>query len=361
MQISQGMLAGALLLAMTGAVFANDGGWEATIGYGKQIPDDDRGLNDNDELKYLGLGYYLTEELMLELYGADHDTRTDALPVGSSVDSSQLGLKALYHFSTDRPGFVPYFALGLNEIEFKANGAEKETETGIMFGFGLKSYITERFSFRFEINNTRYEETKEHDSQVWFGLSYLFGGAGPAPAVEVEDDVEEPAPAPAPVAPVAPAALKDSDGDGVYDNADQCPNTPAGRKVDAKGCEQVLQEKVSIKLNVLFDTNKADIKPESAAEIKRVADFMTEYPTTKVVIEGHTDSVGSNELNKSLSERRAKAIADSLVRDHGIEAGRVSSVGYGEERPLADNATAEGRAQNRRVTAEIEETVVVSP
>ena len=355
MQFKLGMLAGALLV-VSGAVAANEGGWEPTIGYGYQMPDDDRGLENDAELKYFGLGYYLTEELMFELYGAEHDTET---ALSTKVDSSQLGLKALYHFDTTRPGIIPYIALGLNEIKFEPENSDEESETGIMFGLGLKTYFTERLSLRLELNNTRYEESHEHDSQFWIGLSYLFGGSGPAPAVE--EEAEEPAPAPAPAAPVAPAAPKDSDGDGVYDDADQCPNTPAGRKVDTRGCEQVLQEKVSIKLNVLFDTNKADIKPESAAEIKRVADFMTEYPTTKVVIEGHTDSVGSNELNKSLSERRAKAIADSLVRDHGIEAGRVSSVGYGEERPLADNASAEGRAQNRRVTAEIEETVVVSP
>ena len=355
MQFKSGILAGVLLI-ISGTVASNEGGWEPTIGYGYQMPDDDRGLENDAELKYFGLGYYLTEELMFELYGAEHDTET---VLSTEVDSSQMGLKALYHFDTTRPGIIPYIALGLNEIKFEPENGQEESETGIMIGLGLKTYFTERLSLRLELNNTRYEESHDHDSQFWIGLSYLFGGSSQAPVVE--EEIEEPAPAPTPVAPVAPAAPKDSDGDGVYDNADQCPNTPAGRKVDAKGCEQVLQEKVSIKLNVLFDTNKANIKPESAAEIKRVADFMTEYPTTKVVIEGHTDSVGSNELNKSLSERRAKAIADSLVRDHGIEAGRVSSVGYGEERPLADNATAEGRAQNRRVTAEIEETVVVSP
>lgn len=359
MAMKYGVLAGALLAVVAGAAGANDGGWEPTIGYGWQRPDDNRGLNDNDELKYLGLGYYVTDEVMLELYGADHNSET---PAGLDVDSSQLGLKALYHFETARPGIIPYVALGLNEIEFTPDGGDKESETGVMVGLGLKTYVTERFSFRLELNNTRYQDSKDHDSQLWFGLSYLFGGASHA-AADVEEPVEpadEPAPAPAP-APVAPPAPKDSDGDGVYDNADQCPTTAAGRKVDEKGCEKILREKVSIKMNVLFEVAKTDIKPASAAEIKRVADFMTEYPTTKVVIEGHTDAVGSNELNKSLSERRAKAVADALVRDYRIDASRVSSVGYGEERPLADNGTAEGRAQNRRVTAEIEETVVVSP
>ncbi|MFN4292192.1 MAG: OmpA family protein [Permianibacter sp.] len=359
MRVKWGMLAGAVALTLAGTVSANEGGWEPTFGYGWQMPDEDRGLENQSELKYFGLGYYLTEEVMLELYGAEHDTELDG--GGVNVDSSQLGMKALYHFETTRPGIIPYLALGLNEIKFEAEGAaEEESETGIMVGLGLKTYFTERLSLRLELNNTRYEETHEHDSQFWIGLSYLFGGGTAAPVVEDEEPAPAAAPAPASAPAPVPEAPKDSDGDGVYDNADQCPNTAAGRKVDENGCEKVLREKVSIKMNVLFETARTDIKPESAAEIKRVADFMNDYPTTKVVIEGHTDSVGSNELNKALSERRAKAVADALVRDYGVDAGRVSSVGYGEERPLADNSTAEGRAQNRRVTAEIEETVVVT-
>lgn len=356
MQCKQRVLIGAVLLACASAAMAREGGWEPTLGYGWQMPDDDRGLSDSDELKYLGVGYYITDEVMLELYGADHNSKFGDI----KVDSSQLGLKALYHFEEQRPGIIPYFALGLNEISFEPQGGDEESETGVMVGLGIKTYFTERFSWRVELNSTRYEDSHESDSQFWFGFSYLFGGSSaPVDAEVMEDAPVEPA-APAPAPAPAPAAPKDSDGDGVYDNADQCPNTAAGRKVDEKGCEKVLREKVSIKINVLFETARADIKPASATEIKRVADFMTEYPTTKVVIEGHTDAVGSNEINKTLSERRAKAVADALVRDYGIDASRVSSVGYGEERPLADNNTAEGRAQNRRVTAEIEETVVVS-
>jgi OOP family OmpA-OmpF porin len=149
----------------------------------------------------------------------------------------------------------------------------------------------------------------------------------------------------------------DSDGDGVPDYLDKCPDTPLRTKVDSAGCPLKLTERVSIRLNVNFDTARADIKPGFAQEIKRVADFMRRYPTTSVVIEGHTDNVGKPDYNQSLSERRAQAVAQSLVRDHGIAAARVRAVGYGEERPIVDNKTPEGRATNRRVTAVIEETV----
>ena len=347
--------------ALASVAGANDGGWEPTVGVGGQVPDEDRGLEDSSEMKYLGLGYFLTNEVMLEVYGADHNAKTDL--TGSKVDSSQIGLKALYHFGTSRPGIIPYLALGLNEISFDPDAATGgESETGIMVGAGIKTYFTERFSLRMELNNTRYQESKDHDSQLWIGFSYLFGGNSHAAMAEETEVVVQ---AVAPVAVVAVAPV-DGDGDGVYDNADQCPTTAAGRVIDEKGCEtvvreNVLREKVSIKVNVLFDTNKSTFKADATSEIKRVADFMAEYPTTKVVIEGHTDSSGSNELNKSLSEARAKVVAETLVRDYAIDASRVSSVGYGEDRPLAENSTAEGRSQNRRVTAEIEEVVVVSP
>ncbi|MNT90758.1 Outer membrane porin F precursor [compost metagenome] len=80
---------------------------------------------------------------------------------------------------------------------------------------------------------------------------------------------------------------------------------------------------------------------------------MKQYPQTTTVVEGHTDSVGPDAYNQKLSQRRADAVKQVLVQD-GVEASRVSSVGYGESRPVADNGTAEGRAVNRRVEAQVE-------
>jgi outer membrane protein OmpA-like peptidoglycan-associated protein len=81
---------------------------------------------------------------------------------------------------------------------------------------------------------------------------------------------------------------------------------------------------------------------------------MGQYPQTTTVVEGHTDSVGSDVYNQKLSERRANAVRDVLVNQYGVGADRVNAVGYGEARPVADNATDSGRAVNRRVEAEVE-------
>lgn len=97
-----------------------------------------------------------------------------------------------------------------------------------------------------------------------------------------------------------------------------------------------------------FDFDKATLRPEAGAKLDHAAAVMTEHSSIRVNVEGHTDSVGSDSYNQSLSERRANAVVDYLV-GKGIDASRLSPTGYGESRPAASNDTAEGRAQNRRV------------
>lgn len=100
---------------------------------------------------------------------------------------------------------------------------------------------------------------------------------------------------------------------------------------------------------IYFDINKYEIKPESYPVIDQIAKYLKENPKTRIMIEGHTDNTGSDRLNQLLSENRAKAIKDALVKK-GIDAGQMESQGYGASKPIADNRTAEGRTQNRRVT-----------
>jgi len=99
---------------------------------------------------------------------------------------------------------------------------------------------------------------------------------------------------------------------------------------------------------ILFDTGKATIRQESYAVLQSIVDIMKEYPNTYFVIEGHTDSVGSDKSNQTLSDNRAKSVRDYLVTI-GMDGSRLSSVGYGESRPIATNNTKAGRQQNRRV------------
>jgi len=142
----------------------------------------------------------------------------------------------------------------------------------------------------------------------------------------------------------------DTDGDGVLDKDDQCPDVKG--TVANKGCPEVSEE-VQKTLNeyaktILFDTGKSSIKAQSAAVLEDIIKILKEYPNSKFTVEGHTDSTGSDELNQKLSDARANAVKEYLV-EHGIDAFRLSSLGYGETKPIDTNNTAKGRANNRRV------------
>lgn len=176
----------------------------------------------------------------------------------------------------------------------------------------------------------------------------------PAPAPVAAAPAAKPAPAPAP-APVAPP--KDTDGDGVTDDKDQCPDTKKGAKVDAKGCYIVLKENVTVSINVKFPTGSSRVDAAGEAEIKQLADFMTEHPQTSVEVGGHTDNTGAVATNKRLSQARADAVRKTLIDKFGIDAGRVTAVGYGPDKPIADNGTADGRNANRRVEGVVSQTV----
>jgi len=99
---------------------------------------------------------------------------------------------------------------------------------------------------------------------------------------------------------------------------------------------------------VLFDLNKATIRPESGEALSSIADIMKEYPTTVFLIGGHTDSQGSDAYNLNLSKERAASVREYLITK-GIPTNRLTSEGYGESMPIASNKTAKGRQDNRRV------------
>lgn len=120
-----------------------------------------------------------------------------------------------------------------------------------------------------------------------------------------------------------------------------------------------MKEKVTITLNVQFDTNKAVVKEEYNDEIKRVADFMKEFPDTTAEIGGHTDNIASAAYNQKLSEKRANSVRQYLTDKFGIDGSRLTAVGYGLTKPVAGNDTEEGRQQNRRVEAVMEATRTV--
>lgn len=230
---------------------------------------------------------------------------------------------------------------------------------------------------------------------VWknpYGLCWRTSQWTPAKAIEECDPdlVRKPAPkpaaapvpAPAPavvpapvVVPPAPARPLDSDGDGVPDNLDRCPNTVAGAKVDAQGCELdsdrdgvvdrldkcpgtrpgvkvdangcEIVEAIILK-GVNFATNSATLTGGSTAVLDQAAAALVKRGDVKVEVGGHTDNRGTAARNRVLSQQRAETVMRYLV-SKGVNAANLTARGYGQDRPIANNATEQGRAANRRV------------
>ena len=143
---------------------------------------------------------------------------------------------------------------------------------------------------------------------------------------------------------------KDTDGDSVPDYLDKCPTVPG--TIENDGCPEIKKEVRSLFTKAMqgiqFETGKAVIKKSSYAILKQIAKVFIDNPTYQVEIQGHTDNVGNKDMNLQLSEKRANAVRDFLIKE-GVDANRMTAVGYGDTCPVASNKTSKGRAQNRRV------------
>lgn len=146
---------------------------------------------------------------------------------------------------------------------------------------------------------------------------------------------------------VIPKSEPDTDGDGVVDSKDKCPDTPHGYKVDPNGCPT----KVTMHINFAF--NSSVIPGSASGEIENLVRILKENEPATINIIGHTDSMGSDEYNQKLSESRAHSLA-SRLSDNGIDSSRIHASGKGEKEPIASNETSQGRAENRRIEIELQ-------
>jgi outer membrane protein OmpA-like peptidoglycan-associated protein len=147
-------------------------------------------------------------------------------------------------------------------------------------------------------------------------------------------------------------AEADNDKDGIADATDKCPNAPetVNGFQDEDGCPDVVikkGEKLVLK-GVFFKTGSAELLPESFVTLDTLANQLAAQPEVRLEVQGHTDNVGSASKNKKLSAARAKSVVEYLIAK-GIAKERLRPFGYGPEKPMGDNKTEEGRAQNRRV------------
>jgi OOP family OmpA-OmpF porin len=345
------------LSVTTGALASEQEGQWYIKGMGTYIdPASDRDLDDGIAGGVVGIGRAYSEHLNFELESEWLDVDGDNGP-----DTEFLSLAANGMYVWNRAGsFSPFLLAGVGAVNIDPDSGGDDTEFEAQAGPGfLWDLGTERLALRGEALG-RYADS-ETDLLVRLGLQFAFGG-----------EKEDPAPAPAAVV----AAPIDSDGDGVTDDIDQCPNTPRGTPVDEVGCpipvdsdgdgvtDDIDQCPDTIKgalvdavgcayklRGVDFAFDSAELGGDAEAILDEVAERLTNesFQDVTITIEGHTDSRGDEAYNRDLSQRRAQAAGDYLAAK-GVAEDRITVIGRGESSPLATNDTEEGRAQNRRVT-----------
>ncbi|MCF5084582.1 OmpA family protein [Pseudomonas gessardii] len=315
-----GLAIGSLIAATSFGVLAQgQGAVEGELFYKKQYNDSVKHIEDGFN-PGARIGYFLTDDLSLNLsYDKTNHTRSNDGTGNQKIKGDTGSLTAQYHFGqAGVDSLRPYVEGGFGHQSRGNVRADVHTgrdqSTLAIIGTGVKYYFTNNLYARAGVEADYAMDNGKWDYSALVGLGVNFGGnagaAAPAPT---------PAPAPEPVPePEAPVA-----------------------------------QVVRVELDVKFDFDKATVKPNSYGDVKNLADFMAQYPATNVEVAGHTDSVGPDAYNQKLSQRRADAVKQVLVKD-GVAPSRITSVGYGESRPVADNATEAGRAVNRRVEASVE-------
>jgi len=142
----------------------------------------------------------------------------------------------------------------------------------------------------------------------------------------------------------------DADGDGIVDSMDKCPNIPG--VASNNGCpmvtEEVQKEITDLARSIYFKTGKDAFTNETSIRLDGVSKILSEYTASDFVVEGHTDSTGSDKVNAALSQKRADAVMNFLI-ENGFPKENIKAVGYGSSKPIGDNKTKQGRQENRRV------------
>ncbi len=350
---------------------------------GQPIGDGTRG-NDNGGIAkesglYTGaaLGIELTPSTQFQVeYGVSNtngEASEDSADAGvNRFDVEQTMLSGNFLIGTEEftgytdSAFKPYVLVGAGQSKIEvenqeqyvnSNGDDVEAGTEVSnskdtignLGLGAMYRINDALSLRGEARAIHNFDNNWWEGMALAGLEVVLGGHL-APTVAVPP-MQEPVVDNTPVVVVDDL---DSDGDGVPDSIDACPDTPMNVVVDERGCPVPVDitDELKMELRVFFDNDKSTIKNQYKPEIAKVAEKMREYPNSTARIEGHASKTGpSARYNQRLSEARAVAVKSMLTNEFGIEPNRLTTVGYGYNNPIAPNDTEEGRAMNRRVYA----------
>ena len=317
-------------------------------------------------------------------YGITDDWAAEAAYLSWSADrgdADSLWFSGLWSLPKARRALQPYVLFGAGRSSFAVTGGADEDATQVFAGFGAFGDLGTRVSWRADLRAVKTSGTSPLDPFAQVGVALFLGDVSPYPPPDRDGDgvpdADDDCPGTPPGVPVDERGCPfppDSDGDGVADPDDACPGTPEGVAVDERGCPldrdgdgvpDYLDEcpdtpgegedgcplvpEEPISFTVLFDLDRSDIRADQQATLREGIAMLLEYSEAHAVIEGHTDWQGRANYNQGLSERRAATVRDHLIAA-GVDPSRLTTVGHGEMKPVADNRTTEGRQENRRVT-----------
>ncbi len=317
--------------------YAKKWGIGGSAGYSFPVFGNDFNDANNRDINWSAhLRYHHSNSCGVELAFTDHD-----------FDNTDQSIKVadilLFKRLSPLKRFTPVIGAGAGAADI-SNYNPSSLKLGLKLRAGAEYALNKDFSLGLNvdyqhiskmISSTNLPNESIHVLAAKLGLTWYFGGAATSSNQ------------------VVALADKDSDNDGVVDSKDKCPNTKSGIDVNDYGC--AAEEKATVRLNVKFATGKANIAAGYDQDLIELASFMSEHQNTKIEVQGHTDNSGSKAINKKLSQARADAVKSYLVDKLKVDASRIVSTGYGDEAPVADNSTNEGKQQNRRVIAVINE------
>lgn len=365
---------------------------------------------DNDQLRPdaavglgLGLGYQLGYNWAVELAYQQLST-TNAFNDADTV-GRYLHVDGLYDFRGDKKTIWPYLVFGIGQQSIKPDDAKAGNDGQLNGGVGFKYQFAKRWLLRSDVRMTFANRHNDLGALLNIGLVYNFfeerqteESIKRQALLQVDSDqdgipdINDKCPATKPEALInevgceealAEVLPSDDDGDSVINEQDLCPATEEGISVDTDGCALDTDEDgvpdskdlcpgsrkgfsigedgcysraatISFELDINFASGSDQLTEDSKAGIDELLVILKANPLSTLVIEGYTDSVGSAKYNKQLSQKRANSVRRALMKE-GIAGDRISSYGLGEENPIADNNTEEGRAKNRRVVVEIKQ------
>ncbi len=298
------------------------------------VPDGDRNVSEGWG-GGLAIGKIINRYLNLELKGVYDNFQSDGVGGSGDADEYGGGLDALVF--PWRSQLSPYGVVSVMGLNTDSDRRGSDLHFAGEAGGGLQYELDEHgTSLRTDVR-ARYNADSETApaNQLWDMVVNLgiYVPLGPKPQPVVAE-----------AAPVDDCSTRDSDGDGVNDCLDKCPGTLTGAKVDDTGCL------IKIELHgVNFEYDSAELTATAKSILDGVADQLVAFPDEKkdIEVQGHASSEGSSKYNMALSERRSQSVADYL-KQRGVT-NTLYAKGYGEDYPIADNSTEEGRQKNRRV------------